>query len=284
MTKTCALLLVIALVFPVETRAEGQPPDTVVVSSGQLRLNALLWRPAGRGPFPAVLFNHGSWPTNSRSGRPAREIFAQAAVLGPVFARHGYVFLFLFRHGVGLSAGQGSNVADLLDGELAANGREARNRLQLRLLEADELDDALAGMAFLRALPEVDSRRLAVAGHSFGGSLTILLAERDSSLAAAVDFAGAAGSWESSPQLRARLLAAVASTRVPIFFIHAANDYSVAPGKALAAEMARLGKPHRINIYPPFGTTASEGHNVVDLSVATWEHDVFAFLDEHLQR
>jgi hypothetical protein len=52
----------------------------------------------------------------------------------------------------------------------------------------------------------------------------------------------------------------------------------------MAAEMAWLGKPHRIKIYPPFGTTASQGHNLVDLSPVTWERDVFAFLDEHMRR
>jgi fermentation-respiration switch protein FrsA (DUF1100 family) len=99
---------------------------------------------------------------------------------------------------------------------------------------------------------------------------------------AVVDFAGAAGSWESSPELRARLLAAVGATPMPIYFVHSENDYSVASGEALAAEMACLGKPHRLSIYPPFGATASDGHNVVDLSVATWEGDVFAFLSEQL--
>ena len=282
MTKASALLA-IALIAQVGPAVALQP-DTVVVPSGNLRLTALLWRPEGRGPFPAVLFNHGSWPTNSQAGRPAREIFAQARVLGPVFARRGFLFLFLFRRGVGLSAGQGVSTADQLGRELEAHGREARNRLQLRLLETDELSDALAGLAYLRALPEVDPRQVAVAGHSFGGSLTLLVAERDSGLVASVDFAGAAGSWESSPQLRSRLLSAVGATTVPTFFIHAANDYSVAPGRELAAEMARRGRPYRTKIYPPFGTTTSEGHNVVDLSVAVWERDVFAFLKQCLRR
>ena len=234
---------------------------------GRLRLKALLWKPVGRGPFPAVLFNHGSWPTNTSTGRPAEEIFAQAATLGPVFARHGFVFLFLFRRGAGLSIGQGASTADLMQSELAANGQEARNQIQLRLMETYELSDALAGLAYLRTLPDVDPRHVAVVGHSFGGSLTLLVAEQDKRLMAAVDFAGAAGSWESSPELRARLLAAVGATTMPIYFIHAENDYSVAPGEVLAAEMARLGKPHRLSIYPPFGTTASDGHNFVDLSV-----------------
>ncbi len=280
MTTIRVLLSALALTAPLAARAEIQAPDTVVVPSGQLKLRALLWEPAGRGPFPGVVFNHGSWPTNSRSGRPAQEIFQQAAMLGPVFARHGFAFLFLFRRGAGLSTSQGVSAADLMDRELAAHGQEARNRTQLRLLATDELTDTFAGLAFLRALPKVDSRHIVVAGHSFGGALTLLVAERDSSLMAALDFAGAAGSWERSPPLRARLLTAVAAATVPIFFIHAANDYSIAPGKALGAERERLGKPYRVAIYPAFGTTSSDGHNLVDLSVATWENDVFKFLDE----
>ena len=58
----------------------------------------------------------------------------------------------------------------------------------------------------------------------------------------------------------------------------------MAPGRALAAEMARVGRAYRLKIYPSFGTTASDGHNVVDLGVAVWEDDVFAFLTERLRR
>ena len=43
----------------------------------------------------------------------------QAEVLGPVFARHGYVFLYLFRRGVGLSADQGTNAVDAMNSEAA---------------------------------------------------------------------------------------------------------------------------------------------------------------------
>jgi pimeloyl-ACP methyl ester carboxylesterase len=120
--------------------------------------------------------------------------------------------------------------------------------------------EALAGLAVLRALPEVDPDRVTVAGHSFGGSLTLLVAEHDSSLRSAVVFAPAGYSWERSPRLRARLRAAVGT------------------------EMARLGEPHRVKIYPPVGRTAEEGHDIVHLGVATWEPDVFAFLDEHVRR
>jgi Dipeptidyl aminopeptidases/acylaminoacyl-peptidases len=228
-----------------------------------------------------VLFNHGSGhgvraPSGDYEERPMEW---QATILGPVFARHGYVFLYPLRRGTGLSGDQGTNSSDRWERELAANRREARNRLQLQLLETVELDDALAGLGYLRGLPEVDVRRVAVAGHSFGGSLTMLVAERDSALRAVIVFSGSARSWPISPPLRERLLQSVAHIVPPVFLIFAANDYSVAPAKALAAEMARLGKPHRLKIYPAVGNTAAAGHGFVHLRVATWEPDVFAFLD-----
>ena len=258
--------------------------ETVVVPSGALRLRGALCRPQGAGPFPAVLFLHGSGrPTATADGqRDQRNRLQEPGILGPIFAEHGYVLLYLFRRGAGLSVGQGTASGDVMDGE---PGREQgiRNRLQLELLETDEMDDALSGLALLRSLPDVDPRRIAVVGHSFGGSLALLLAERDPSLRAVVDFAGAAGSWENSPPLRERLLAAADDCEVPIFFVYAANDYSTAPGLELGAAMARLAKPHRLRVYPATGTTPEDGHRLVFRDIAAWEEDVFSFLDERVK-
>ena len=91
-------------------------------------------------------------------------------------------------------------------------------------------------------------------------------------------------SEDEAARRRARLLAAVGRSVVPTFFIQAANDYSVAPARALAAEMARLGKAHRVTIYPPFGRTPDEGHAFVYQAASTWEADVFVFLSEHMER
>ena len=35
---------------------EFKGPDTVSMRSGKLTLKGLLWRPAGHGPFPTVIF------------------------------------------------------------------------------------------------------------------------------------------------------------------------------------------------------------------------------------
>src|SRR6266851_9407892 len=73
----------------------------------------------------------------------------------------------------------------------------------------------------------------------------------------------------------ARLFAAVARITAPVFFIHAANDFSLSAGKQLDARLEQLGKPHRLKIYPPVGHTADEGHAFLYLGVSTWEPDVF---------
>jgi len=264
---------------PPASSAQGiAAPDTMTVTSGSLALTALLWRPPGPGPFPAVLFNHGSY--GSHDPVPMTE----PGEIGRVFARHGYVLLYLFRQGLGLSAGQGTSDGDLMDRAMMSNGPEGRNREQLELLNGDELAEALAGLAALRRLPEVDPNRVAVVGHSFGGSLTLLVAAHDTAVRAAVVFGCAAASWDRSPALRARLLVAVGGTSAPVFFVHAANDHSVTPGRALAAQMQRVGRVHVLRIFPPVGRTAREGHNLVYLSVATWEPSVFAFLDGRLRR
>jgi len=110
------------------------------------------------------------------------------------------------------------------------------------------------------------------------------MAEREPDLRAVVLFSTAGYSWDRSPELRERLLAALAHVQAPMFFIHAANDYTTASGTALDARLQQLGKAHRLKIYPPIGRTADDGHAFPLLGVSRWEPDVFAFLDEYMRR
>ena len=275
--------LVLTFTLAVSAAQTSGGPETVVVHNGPVTLHAMLWRPKGRGPFPAILLNHGSGRSHEELERLG-QYERNAEILGPVFARHGYVFLYLFRRGVGLSADQGANAVDLMNKEFAARGQEARNALQLQLLENRDLADARCGLKFLRALPYVDARDVATVGHSFGGSLAVLLAEREPNLRAVVVFSGAGYSFDRSPELRARLLTAIDRIAAPVFFIHAENDFSLSSGKTLDARRERIGKPHRLKIYPPIGHTVDDGHDFLHLGVSTWEPDVFEFLDENMRR
>jgi len=265
------------------SQSNGGATRVSVTTSGNETLGALLFTPPGTGPFPAILLNHGSGRTReqlARLGPYERTAEGQ----GPVFVRHGYVLLYIFRHGVGLSADVGQSAVDLMEAQMSANGQHARNVLQLQLLEGREMADAEAGVAFLRRRPEVDPARIAVVGHSFGGSLTVLMTERDATLRAAVVFSLAGYSWDNSPELRERLLGAVRRSKTPLFFIHAANDYSTNSGRVLDAELVRLGKPHRLAIYPAVGQTPDDGHDFPNNSVPVWEHDVFEFLNSYTRR
>ena len=190
----------------------------------------------------------------------------------------------IFRRGQGLSADQGPFMQNILQHEETAKGKEARQHLQFVLASTDHLDDVMAGLSFLKASPAIDAKRIAIAGHSFGGQLTLLAAERDNTLRAAVAFAAAANSWERSSELRERLLTAVNKATAPIMLIHAANDCSTAPGYALASELDRLHKPHLLKVYPPVGRTSEDGHNFLYLASQRWEHDVFKFLEEHVKQ
>jgi carboxymethylenebutenolidase len=258
-------------------------PETVVVPSGKLHLKGFLWKPIGPGPFPAVLFCHGSG--GGDAGHTAGLSITRAAeTLAPVFLKHGYAFLYLFRRGQGPSADQGFFMEDILQREEAAKGKEPRQHLQFVLATTDHLDDELAGLSFLKTAPVIDARRIAIAGHSFGGQLTLLAAERDNSIRAAVTFAAAANSWAGSRELRDRLLTAADEATAPIMLIQAANDYSTAPGYALGNELEHRHKAHLLKIYPPFGRTSEDGHNFVYLAIPQWEDDVFSFLDEYVKR
>jgi len=83
-----------ALLLSSQAVGQSSPsaPEIVVVPNGNLRLKAFLWRPAGRGPFPALLFNHGSGSTDS--AHTGELVITEAAKkLAPVFVKHGYAFL-----------------------------------------------------------------------------------------------------------------------------------------------------------------------------------------------
>jgi carboxymethylenebutenolidase len=283
-----ARALVSTLLFLVSASAMAEVstprgPEAVVIHDGPVALHALVFRPPGPGPFPAILLNHGSGRTAEDLKR-LRPYEGNAEKLGPVFVRHGYLLLYLFRRGVGPSTGQGANAVDLMNRESAAGGAEARNTMQLQLLEGREIADARAALAFLRALPDVNARKIGVIGHSFGGSLTVLMAEREKDLRAIVLFSAAGYGFDRSPQLRMRLLAALPHIAAPLFSIHAENDYSLSSGKALDQRLDQLGKPHVLKIYPAVGHSLDDGHDFIHLGISAWEPDVFAFLDHYMPK
>ena len=277
------LLLSLCAVGQSMQSMQSMAPQVVDFSSGKLRLTSYLWKPSGTGPFPAILFNHGSGGADAdhTAGMP---ITQAANSLAPFFVAHGYAFLYPFRRGHGPSAGQAPFMQDVLRREEESKGKDARQHLQFVLLTTEQLDDVMAALAFVKTVPGIDPNRVAIAGHSFGGNLTLLAVERDKTVRAAVTFAAAANSWDRSPELRERLATAIRNTKAAIMLTHAENDFSTRPGKALAAELERLHKPYVLKIYPPVGSTSEDGHGMLYENIPAWESDVFEFLDQHVKK
>lgn len=101
-----------------------------------IRLQGSLVFPAGKGPFPAIVFAHGSGQ-ESRDGSRGLAMF---------FARNGIACFIFDKRGVGGSEGE----------HWAASF-------------SDYADDLLAAVSKVKEFPEIDKDRVGLYGHSQGG-------------------------------------------------------------------------------------------------------------------
>jgi len=63
------VVLLLLIVASTGTFARDRQPESLTIQSGDATLHAMLWRPDGRGPFPAVLIDHGSGRTREQLAR-----------------------------------------------------------------------------------------------------------------------------------------------------------------------------------------------------------------------
>jgi len=250
--------------------ATARGGEVVTFPSGALTLHGIVFKPSGPGPFPAILWNHGSHDDPTIA-------FDE---LGPVFAARGWVFFGPFRRGQGLSASAGPYIGHEMERAAKQEGMRGRAREMVRLLAGDHLADQLAAYAWLKQQPSVAPNRIAVAGNSFGGIETVLGAERVS-YCAAVDAAGGAQSWADAPELQEVMVRAAQASRPPMFLFQAANDFDLTPSQTLARTMRAAGKAVELKIYPAFGKNPGQGHSFAWHGSSVWGDDVLAFLRAH---
>lgn len=251
-----AMLLVMASCVYAQ---EAPPPSARLVSfpSSSGTLYGFLYVPAGNGPFPAVLWNHGS---EKRPGWQPQ--------LASFYNSHGFVFFLPHRRGQGRSPGPYimDEIHSRRDLTAAVQAQEAAN------------EDVVAAMNWLKKQPEVDVNRIVVSGCSFGGIQTLLAAEKGLGARAFIAFAPAAESW-SNGMLDERLEDAVKRAKAPVFILQANNDYSTQPTEVLG----KIAKAHggEARIYPRFGKTPEEGHwgfATTSAGIALWAEDVLEFI------
>jgi len=239
----------------------------VTFKSDTLELHGFIWKPAGPGPFPAVLWNHGGDDAASATYYDK---------LWPPHVRAGFLFFIPQRRGQGGSPGVSVNTQ--FNRAPAAD----RNRMQVELYSTVALGDQSAALAYLMTRPDVDVSRIAVSGWSAGGQLTLIGAEADPGYKVAVACSSASVSWDGSPELQQRLVATVAKIKIPVFLFQAQNDYSLNPQKVLGAEFKRMGKRYEEMVYPPHGASAQDGHAFCVDAPEIWGDRVTTFIRNNM--
>jgi len=244
----------------------ARQPELIGFRSGDLDLKGFIWRPPGTGPFPAILWNHGS------EKRPGA-----VDSVATFFVTRGYVFFVPHRRGQGRSPGP-----YIMNQLRTARSAADRNLMLVSLHEA-QLGDQLAALTYLKDLRFVDPRRLTVMGFSFGGIQTMLAVERGPGYRVAVNCSGAAQTWSSSPDLQRRLIAAARRAAMPVFFLQAQNDYDLTPNRVLSEQVKASGKRAESRVYPAHGVSAQDGHGFCVRGVNVWGPDVVSFIEAYLK-
>ncbi len=212
-TKRCLIVLLALGLTKVLTQSAADPlPYTeVFYPSGPLRIQAYLYRPPGNGPFPLVIYNHGSRANRERESW-------QFSYVGRVLLQSDYAVLVPERRGYGRSDGLTFSEDIGQDpGPSPARSRRgtpdpADSPHFVGRLQA-ESDDVLAALDFLATLPFVDRGRLGIMGWSFGGIVTMFTVSRSGAFRAAVNQAGGALVWDRSATRQASAPAGAADGR-----------------------------------------------------------------------
>ena len=141
--------------------------------------------------------------------------------------------------------------------------------------------DVVAAVEWLKQQPFVDKQKMVMSGVSFGGIQTLLTAEKGMGIRGFVAFAPAAMSWNSFPDLRARLLRAEEKARPPIFLIQAEGDYNTGPYEMLGTYLLKKAGLNKAKLYAKFGSTNQEAHGMFATrapGISIWQADVLSFL------
>lgn len=266
-------IIAICLLYIVSTSSfaiADMKKQIVKFPSGKLMLGGELFVPEGKGPFPVVLYNHGSAPKMINS--------IASAKIGPEFAKNGWAFFMPYRRGQGLSEDQGPYIMDEISSARWIGWGKAAKKL-IEINQTSHLSDQMAALSWLQKQDFVDSNRIATAGNSFGGIQVVLGAE-EANYCAGVNATGAAQSWRDSKDLQEVMKHAVANANCPLFFFQAENDYDLSPTKVLYSHMIKSGKVAEVKIYPPFGSSAKEGHSLPWAGVSIWFNDTLSFINK----
>lgn len=226
-------------------------------------LDGFLCLPDGTGPFPGVLFNHGSSGLMS-SNKPGFEALARLGYASFAAVRRGY----------------NENPGTCWCDRITAPWGSSEMVEQLMVVFEEECRDVLAARDWLANHPQVDAQRIALIGASFGGVVTVLASEHSSMFRAGVSFTESAHPSSETCVLRDALLRSIRQSTIPLFLLQAQNAQGLEPTFTLGRELANLNKPYKVRVYPADRAKSADEHGIFGGCVELWGEDVQRFLDQ----
>jgi len=244
-------IALVGLILALAVTAFAADGKGVSYKSGDETVNGLLYTPAGKGPFPALIVIHEYWGLNDW-------VKEQAAK----FADEGYVALAI----------------DLYRGKVADNPDMA-HELMRGVPEDRAIRDLKAAFDFLAAQPNVKKERIGSIGWCMGGGYSLDVALAEPGLAATVINYG---HLATDPE-------ALKKIQAPILGSFGGQDRGITPEdvKKFEETMQKLGKKIEVKIYPDAGHAFEnpgnrQGYRAAD-TADVWQRTV-AFLAATLKK
>jgi len=241
------------LIFTVLFASTALAADSKSVSykSGDETVQALLYTPSGKGPFPAIIVVHEWWGLNDWVKEQASKL-----------ADQGYVALAI----------------DLYRGKVATTSDMA-HELMRGVPEDRAKRDLHAAFAFLQAQANVKKDRISSIGWCMGGGYSLDVALQEPTLSAdVINYGHLATDSEALKKINA-----------PILGLFGGKDQGITPDDVhkFEAAMKQLGKKVDIKIYDDAGHAFENpnnkaGYRAEDAADA-WKRTV-AFLAENLKK
>ena len=218
--------------------------------SGDETVQAVLYTPEGKGPFPGIVVIHEWWGLNDWVKEQASKLASQ-----------GYVALAI----------------DLYRGKVATTPEQA-HEIMRGIPEDRALQDLRAAVAFLESQANVKKNRIGAIGWCMGGGYSLDVALQDPTLAAdVINYGHLATTKESLEKIHA-----------PVLGIFGGKDQgiSVDDVKKFEQGLKEMGKTVEIHIYPEAGhgfeNPVNASYRAEDAADA-WQHTV-RFLAETLKK
>jgi dienelactone hydrolase len=233
-----------------------EPPrryEELIYLSDGLKIKGYLYGAPGSEPSPAIIYSHGS-VEHSEMAQPRRYEW-----LAYRLARLGYATFVAERRGYGGSEGVG------------VVGGEGVNTLRYGL--PGEIRDVVAAIEFLKARPEIDSKRIVLLGKSLGGFVSLQTAADRPDLRGVISLAGGYGFGDRAMGpvmlfVQTELRTAARRIQVPTLLMHAQNDRIVPVefSRMVYDELQQRNVQAVLKVYPAFkvGGKEVEGHALFD--------------------